>query len=148
MAISSDSQIAAVNAKLEKLYGKLARPIVANKAASIALYGQVIRNFDADGAMYGLWAALAPATVRQKERIGKEKMLVRTGHLRAGFVPFHDDHNAGVRNEVEYAAAHQFGVPERNLPARNMLPPRDAVLETGIKVYQFYVAQAAREANA
>ena len=147
MTISStDAQIAAVSKRLETLAGRLKQPTIANKAASIALYGRVIRNFDQQGAMDGKWAPLAASTIKQKAKLGKEQMLVRTGHLRAGFVPFHDAHNAGVRNEVTYAKFHHEGTSR--LPKRNLLPSRAAVIDIGIKVYGHYVHEWAKEANA
>ena len=142
MGIESVDQ---VNRKLEKLAKLLAKPEVANKAASIALYGRVIKNFDQQGAMDGRWVPLAESTVRQKQKIGKEQMLVRTGHLRSGFVPSHDEHNARVRNEVPYAIYHHEGTSR--IPARNLLPSRQATIEIGLKVYKYYVEQWVRQVN-
>ena len=142
-----DADIARLNRRLERFAKEIRDATQPNREASIAMYGATIRNFDKQGADFGRWEPLKPATIREKERIGKERMLVRTGHLRQGFVPSYTADNARVRNEVEYAAAHQYGVPENNLPARNMLPDRRSVLDIGIKVYTRHVQRQVRQAN-
>lgn len=143
-----DADIARLNRKLERFAYEVKNPTQANREASITIYGRIIRNFDQQNSQFGGWAPLSPRTVREKARIGKEQMLVRTGHLRQGFVPFHSNDNAGVRNAVEYAAAHQHGVPSRNLPARPMLLNREAVLDIGIKIYTRWVQKQTAAVNA
>lgn len=135
------------NRKLDRLASKLHNPTQANRAASIALYGAVIRNFDNQNRAYGGWVPLSPRTVKEKLRIGKEVPLVRSGHLRQGFVPFYSADNAGVRNAVEYASVHHEGYPPKNIPRRPLFPPRQAVLEVGMKVYGLYVEQQVKEAS-
>ena len=147
MTISTASQIDAYQAKLKKLAGQIRDRREPNRLVSVEFYKVTIRNFDAEGAMYGKWAPLKESTIKRKDRLGKERMLVITGHLRSGFVPFYDGKNAGVRNEVEYAAAHHFGNPDTNLPKRNLLPTRQAANDIGLKVYNWYIGKIAREAN-
>lgn len=118
-----------------------------NRQASIAMYGWLIRNYDREGATIGGWAPLSPRTIAEKKKLGKEKMLVRSGAMRQSFVPFHTKDNAGVGSELSYSKAHEDGNPSRNLPARPMLPPREVVLDIGIRVYGQYVAREARKAN-
>lgn len=143
----NEQQLAAMNRRLERYANDMEDPTQANREASIALYGWTIRNFDADGARQGGWAPLHPKTIKEKARIGKEKMLVRSGQLRANFTQFYSADNAGVGNAIAYSAAHHFGVPERNLPKRELLPRREVVLDIGLRVYGAYVARKAREAN-
>lgn len=142
-----EHQLREMNRRLERFASHMADATPANREASIALYGWTIRNFDNEGRLHGGWAPLAPSTVKQKQRIGKEKMLVRSGSLRANFTQFYSKDNAGVGNQIKHAAYHHYGVPSRNLPRRELLPRRDKVLEIGLKVYGAYVARQVREAN-
>lgn len=118
----------------------------ANRAVAVQMYQWFVQNFDNEGAKVGGWEPLRPATIRQKERLGKERMLVRSGTLRQSFLPFSDEDNAGIGSELEYAEYHEKGNQSRNLPRRPMLPTRAAVQDMGMRVYQFYVDKAVREA--
>jgi phage gpG-like protein len=139
------SDIQLLNQRLEKLASAMSNLTPANREASIALYGLTIRNFDNQGGPGAKWAPLAASTIRQKARIGKEKMLVRTGNMRAGFHSFYSRENAGVGNAVTYSLFHHEGTTRT--PKRELLPRQDAVIELGIKVYGAYVARQVREAN-
>lgn len=141
----NEAQLAAVNRRLERLAAAIQRPTEANREASIALYGFTLRNFDRQGQMQGGWKPLAPSTIRQKQRIGKEQPLVRSGHMRAGFTSFYSSENAGVGNEVEYSRYHHEGTDR--LPQRELLPNRENTLKIGLKVYGQYVEREARKAN-
>jgi phage gpG-like protein len=140
------AQVAKARRNIEGLAQKLTNPLVANKAAGIQLYNWTIRNFDAEGAYQRpVWRDLAPSTKRRKAREGKERMLVRTGHMRAGIVPFWSRDNAGVGVTVSYSVFHEEGTDR--MPQRKILPRAEVVVETGMKVYGHYVATATREAN-
>lgn len=141
-----ENQLRAMNRKLERFADSIARPIEANRQASIALYGWTIRNFDRQGALQGGWAPLRPSTVRQKARIGKQVPLVRSGHMRSGFTQFYSNENAGVGNEVSYSKYHHFGTSK--MARRELLPRRDVVLQIGLKVYGAYVQRQVARANA
>lgn len=137
------------NRNLERLERKLMRlragvsdPTQANRQVSIALQAFVIRNFQLEGRLVaGGWAPLAPATIKEKRRIGKEKKLVRTGDLKNSFTPFFDKTTAGVGSDLSYAASHQFGLPERNLPARSMIPSPKQTAEISIKIYEQFIVK-------
>jgi phage gpG-like protein len=137
--------VRAFEKRLERFLGEMANPTPANRQASIQLYGWCIRNFDSEGSLVGRWMPLAESTVLQKRRLGKEKMLVRSGNLRSGFTPFYSRENAGVSNDVEYAVYHHEGTD--TIPSRELLPPRSIVLRIGLDVYGTYVARAAKRAN-
>lgn len=141
----NEAQLRAANRRLEHFAREIAAPIEAHREASIAMFGFTMRNFDRQGALQGGWRPLAPSTIRQKERIGKEVPLVRTGHMRAGFNSFYSRDNAGVGNEVTYSRFHHEGTAK--LPQRELLPRREAVLQIGLKVYGNFVQRKAREAN-
>jgi phage gpG-like protein len=141
----NEAQRRAVELRLERFARAIERPVEANREASIALYGFTIRNFDRQGGLQGGWPPLAASTIRQKERIGKQQPLVRSGHMRAGFTSFYSADNAGVGNEVSYSRFHHEG--NARLPQRQLLPRRDTVLQIGISVYGKYVERKVREAN-
>ncbi len=136
-----------VQRKLDRFQSAMANPTPANREASIAMYGWLIRNYDKEGADIGGWAPLKPRTIAEKKKLGKEKMLVRTGQLRASFTSFFSKENAGVGSKIIYAKPHQEGDPSKNLPARPMLPPRHVVEDIGVKVYGLYVARQAAKVN-
>jgi phage gpG-like protein len=141
----NEVQLAAMNRRLEQFAGAMRDVTPANREASIALYGFTLRNFDRQGALQGGWAQLAESTVRQKQRIGKEVPLVRTGALRSGFTSFYSRDNAGVGNELSYSRFHHEGTSR--IPQRTLLPDRENVLRIGLAVYGQYVAREARKAN-
>lgn len=147
MATSETERIRRLTQRLDRLTLRLKNPEQANREASIQLYGFVIKNFQQEGGLVGGWAPLAPATVKQKAKIGKELILVRTGQLKASFVPFHDVANAGVGTNLPYAVDHEKGVKSRNLPARHMLPPQKVATEIGIKVYNAFIKRELQEAS-
>jgi phage gpG-like protein len=144
-ATINEAQRRALERRLEAFARAMGDLTPANREASIALYGFTIRNFDQRGGLQGGWTPLASSTIRQKQRIGKEQPLVRSGHMRAGFTSFYSADNAGVGNEVSYSRFHHEGTPR--LPQRELLPRRDAVLQIGIRVYGSYVQRKIREAN-
>jgi phage gpG-like protein len=144
-ATINEAQRRALERRLEAFARAMGDLTPANREASIALYGFTIRNFDQRGGLQGGWTPLASSTIRQKQRIGKEQPLVRSGHMRAGFTSFYSADNAGVGSEVSYSRFHHEGTPR--LPQRELLPRRDAVLQIGIKVYGSYVQRKVREAN-
>jgi phage gpG-like protein len=125
------------------LYGAaLQRPAEANRRVSIAFYGFVIRNFQREGSLVGGWEPLAERTIQEKARLGKERMLARSGTLKNSFVPFHSATNAGVGSEVEYAQYLHEGT--KYMTARSLLPNRAQALEMGMRVYEAYVVSQAR----
>lgn len=76
------------------------------------------RNFDAEGRPEP-WLPLAPATLRRKPP--GLKILQRTGRLRRSIRTRVEASAIVLSTDVPYAAAHQFGVPRRRLPARPFL---------------------------
>jgi phage virion morphogenesis protein len=96
---------------------------LANRGALLASAAPVVaraveQNFDEEGRPVR-WPPLAPATLRRKP--AGLRILERTGRLRRS-VQVHAEGNALVAStDVPYAAAHQFGVPRRHLPARPFL---------------------------
>ncbi len=145
MQIEAKVFIKEAKQRLDKFRSTLKDHRTPNRMVAAQLYSWTIRNFQQEGALVGGWTPVTEATRKRKEREGKEKLLVRTGALRASFVPFADNENAGIGSELEYSWFHQYSSPSRNLPARPMLPTREYVDETGVRVYDFYVKQLIRD---
>lgn len=134
---------------------------LANRKASIDLYGWVIRNFAAEGALGedGAWEDLAAGGRWKgggKNRYFQEdyKILQDTGALRQSFEPFSDEEEAGVGavamtagdRPANLAAVHEYGDASHNLPPRHMLPSPRQALEIGINVYGMHVKTSIKEA--
>lgn len=84
----------------------------------------VLANFGATGPYRASeWAPLSPAYARKVGR--KHATLYVTGAL-YNSIAFEasSDGTRVVASGVRYAAAHQFGYPDRNLPARPYFPMR------------------------
>lgn len=121
------------------------------------LYSWVIQNFEQQGAKGERpWAPLK-AGGRWKGRGSNRyfqtdyKILQDTGNLRQSFAPFSDNDSMGVGARasfgVDYAAVHEQGAPERNLPARPMLPPRDVALRIASDIYGLRLTKLASDAG-
>lgn len=130
-----------LNRKLSALASKLRDRAIPNRAIATQLYAWTIDNFDSAGRLVGGWAPLAPATIAEKKRIGKEQPLVRTGALRASLLPFSDNDRVGIGTPLAYARPLHEGATSRRLPARPIIPGPDVITQMGIKVYEFYISQ-------
>lgn len=148
------AQVLATQQRLTRLLGKMRDRTAPNREVSIQLYGWAASNFDNEGRSVSIgmggasvraWAPLAASTIREKERLGKQQMLVRTGKMRGSFEPFYSAENAGLRNTDEKAEFFQFGT--RKMPARELLPPREVVDQIGLRVYNEYVKRVVAEAG-
>ena len=80
------------------------------------------------------WATLAPATEKARAKTGHTPITIlqQQGDLARSLVEAHDSKSAQVSTGLEYAAAHQFGIEERNLPARPYLGLSDTT-QTNIR---------------
>lgn len=76
------------------------------------------RNFDEEGRPVR-WPPLTPATLRRKP--AGLKILQLTGRLRRSIETQVEGNAIIVSTNVPYAAAHQFGIFRRRLPARPFL---------------------------
>lgn len=147
MAISVTIKAGATTAALAALSGDLRSRAQVMREIATQFYSWTIRDYDAGGALRptGPWAPLAPATVLEKLRLGYSTVPLgpRTGNLRQSFLPFYDEDSAGVGARasagVDYAAVHEEGDPERNIPARPMLPPDDVAGGYVTRIYGRFV---------
>lgn len=88
------------------------------------------RNFDEEGRPLP-WPALSPRYALFKERhFGPGlRILERTGRLRRSIVTRIEAGSLVASTDLPYAAAHQFGLPRRRLPARPFLVLTDPDVE-------------------
>lgn len=75
-------------------------------------------------------------------------ILQDSGALREAYYTLADESHAGVgalsgKKHADIAAAHEYGVPSRNLPARPMLPTHEAAVAAVYAVYKLAVEAAA-----
>jgi phage virion morphogenesis protein len=101
--------------------------------------GVVDQNFRDEKDQSGTrWDPLQ-ADRRGKRHKGTHKLLQDTGRLRmsTGFKNTTDE--AVVFNDCKYAAAHNYGYPKRNLPARQFLYVSDATMLQIMKTMTNYL---------
>lgn len=73
------------------------------------------------------------------------RLLQNTGVLRGSFKPFFTDKTAGIGSDVFYAKYHEFGIKERNLPARRMLPLNKEVRPDALKIFERHVRDSIKK---
>lgn len=73
---------------------------------------------------------------------GSARLEMRTGALRASFLPFYDVGEAGIGSDLPYAQYQSEGTP--HLPARRMLPVNDDVAERAGSILDAWVAGSTR----
>lgn len=133
------------SAKLSALGKKLQDRTLANRALAIQLQSWVFGNYDSEGSKVGGWPALAASTRKYKQRVGKERMMFMTGHLRASLLSFSDSNKAGIGSQVAYSIFHEKGTA--NHPRRRILPNAQEATQMAIGVYDFFVKRSIKEAG-
>lgn len=113
----------------------------ANMRAATELHKWVMRNFEDEGAglAEGAWQPLNKYYLAWKVKHGwSEKILHKTGNLRASFSPFSDADTAGVGAQasfgVDYAKVHQEGIG--HMPRRRMLPILSDIQDAVVPIYK------------
>ncbi len=110
-----------VLAVLDQLLARLDDPTPALRDIGEALLNSHHRRFEEQVAPDGTpWAPLSPAYQAKKKK-NKDKILVLDGYL-SGLLTYQvssDGLELGT-NRI-YGATHQFGAPQRNIPARPFL---------------------------
>ena len=88
---------------------------------------QIDHGFEAGtDAMGRPWEPLAPSTIAAK---GHDQILIDTTEMRGSYEmavdanPIRGHYRLEISNPTEYAAYHEFGVPDRGLPKRPTLVP-------------------------
>lgn len=128
-----------------------------HRQVAAQLHSWVIQNFEQQGAKGERpWAPLKAGgrwkgKGRNRYFQTNYKVLQDTGNLRQSFAPFYDNNSMGVGAKasfgVDYAAAHEEGVPERNLPQRKMLPSEGVALKIASDIYGLRLAKLASDAG-
>ena len=127
-----------------------------NKKVAIQLYQYVMDVFAAEGAHDGrpAWAPLKAGGRYSKGRFRTAyRLLQDTGQLRQSYEPIYDKTSAGVgsvasRPHSDLAPIHEYGNPERNLPARPMLPSVEVLQSTVLTIYGLEFEKALAGARA
>lgn len=109
-----------VLAAINRLIDLGARPEPALKEIGEALLQSTERRFRSQAAPDGQpWAPLSPAYARRKARKGRgDLLLVYNGYLASTLRYQVSGDELMVGSDRQYAAVHQFGNPDQNIPAR------------------------------
>lgn len=127
-----------------------------NKKIAIQLYQYTMAVFDAEGAHDGraAWPKLKAGGRYTGGRFRTAyKLLQDTGQLRQSYEPIYDRESAGVgavasRPHADLAPIHEHGNPERNLPARPVLPSVEVLQTTVLSIYGLEFDKAIKGARA
>jgi phage virion morphogenesis protein len=131
-------------AALERLRGA-----VANLRPALAEIGEYLlqsteRRFKTQAGPDGAaWAPLSPDYAKRKKK-NRDLILVLNGYLADFQAPQVDDDKVSVGTALPYGAAHQFGRPEKNLPARPFLGLDDADAAEILAIIADHLEQAQR----
>lgn len=151
--IQITSNSADIAARFRDLAQKLRNQNAANKAIAVQLFGDMQRNFQNQGSVFGEpWAPLAPSTARYKARHGWSPLaMLRTGFLRGTAYSNATDSYAAVGYSASYASYHDDDdtkyVPGNKIPRRRLLPPRPYAYQRGVQIYEWYVKKSIDEAR-
>lgn len=136
----------ATRKKLLTLSDKMKNRSTVNRDVAIQFHSWVIDNYDSEGGKVGKWPALKNRSyAERKKKMGKKKLLVISGRLRNSFIPFSDNDKAGIGSDVIYSRTHQEGL--NGVLQRRMLPNLQEASDMALKVYNFYIEKATKEAN-
>ena len=134
--------------KLRQVMRKVSHPTRANREVSLWLMRWLNQNFRSQGGKVGGWKPfkLGGRRIRGGGIDPSAKLLRDTGRLQLSFSPFYSRSTAGIGSDLFYSIAHELGLPQRNLPARRMLPlASDREVNTGIiRIYDKHIQRAIR----
>ena len=97
-------------------------------------------NFDTEGKASGeKWEELSPKYLEQKiKKVKINKILQFGGDLRTSFTSKINDSSLIIGTAKEYAAVHNFGYDERNIPQREFMRFSDAQLGDVLAELEYY----------
>ena len=113
-----------VRRALRRIAGALADPSPAMRAIATRLADRAEDAFETQASPGGMpWPALKPATERARNKSGHVPITIlqRSGALVRSILADWSPTEAVAGTNLVYAATHQFGDPERNIPARPFL---------------------------
>lgn len=151
---TSDSTQVVVKPPLEKLkkrHQKMLKRLrdlkTPMKKVSIYLDKWVQDNFRTQGGKVGKWepflyggrlvtkkGAKAQSVQGRHYIDPSAKLLQHTGRLKASYLPFATNHNAGIGSDLPYSKKHEEG--EDGLPVRRMLPKQSEVIDDTRKILE------------
>lgn len=121
---------------------RAANPIEATKLISTMMHRDVLRHFGAiEGPEGEQWKPLKENTWKYKIKHGYYNILQNTGMLRRRNIPHNTSKSAIVTNDMAYAGTHQYGNPEKNVPARPFLWLSSNALEEIIRYMAKYLVR-------
>jgi phage gpG-like protein len=137
-----------VQRKIRQIARKIGDTRRANYKVSVWLFRWVNENFRSEGGKVGGWKPFKYGGRRMKGGVidRTANLLQDTGKMRASFKPFYTKSIAGIGSDLDRSVWHDAGVPQNNLPARQLLPKasdRD-VGKSILKIYEVHVKRATR----
>ncbi len=111
---------------------------------SIFLDRWVQLNFRSEGGKVGKWKKLSGGG----RYVGKgnnrrfdpsAKVLQDTGRLRASFLPFANNKDAGIGSDLPYSMTHEKG---DGVPKRRMLPTKKDVMPDVVKIVEKHISKS------
>jgi len=122
----------------KKRIGKIKDMKTPFKKVAIFLDSWVQRNFKTEGGNVGGWKPLALGGRFYGGGFdANAKILQDTGRLKASFLPFASDKNAGIGSKLPYSKKHEKGL--EGLPKRRILPVKSEVIKTANKIMEKHV---------
>ena len=126
---SAEATMDQMKAKTEQVRKDLNNATGFYARVAVLLDQWVQRNFKSQGGNVGNWVPFKAGgrLVKGGGLDMSAQLLQDTGRLRASFLPFHTQNNAGIGSDLDYAELHNDGLG--NLPERRMLPQRIDVMD-------------------
>lgn len=124
--------------KVQALFSQLTKKMTNTKQPmreiAAMLTDSVEENFAVEGRPR--WQKLADARIAQRKKAGTwpSKILTETGLLAASITYRSTNTSAIVGSNLRYAATHQLGRPEKNIPARPFLAIQPEDIESAEKI--------------
>lgn len=129
---------------LQETFGDL-KPLFRRLSRSIL--NTIDKNFDTEGVASGeKWQDLSKDyEIKKINEYGlNKKILELSGDLRKSFTREITDNTLIVGTAKEYAAIHNFGMDERNMPQREFMPKDWQIEQLGYEVVTYYLEQQAK----
>lgn len=153
LELTISTNAAEIAERFREVRARVADTGAPNKALAVQLFGDMMRNFDDEGTMFGEpWEPLAMSTLKQKQRLGySSKPMIRTGFLRNTAWSNATQEFAAVGFLADYASYHDDTddkySPSARLPRRRLLPPVAYAYGVGVEVYEWYLTKVSKEAG-
>lgn len=138
-----DNGMAKARKRLQLAKAEMSKLNTVSAKIAVFLDQWVQKNFRSEGGNVGKWAPFAPATLHYIELYDPKRMpaklLQKTGHLRASFLPFTRKDSAGIGSDLPYSK------PQND--RRRMLPKTKEILPNIRQLVVSHVKQSLGLAN-